>query len=157
MHKIDRSVPHFVTCVRGISIPVTPQLVANVLRVPRIEFPNYPSCERLRTVSKDELMFAFCKRPSEWSERQFTYCSAFAKGPQFLNMVMTFVLYPLSHYNSITKSRARFLLSLLEHFTIDCPSHFILSLIDVFQDSASRDKLIFPSTITRILCHFSRI
>ena len=68
---------------------------------------------------------------------------------------MTFVLYPLSHYNSIMESRARFLLSLLEHLTIDFPSHFILSLIDVFQDSASRDKLIFPSTITRILRHFS--
>ena len=69
-------------------------------------------------------------------------------------MVMTFVLYPLLHYNSITESRARFLLSLLEHLTIDFPSHFILSLIDVFQDSVSRDKLIFPSAITRILRHF---
>ena len=68
---------------------------------------------------------------------------------------MTFILYPLSHYNSITESRARFLLSLLEHLTIDFPSHFIVSLIDVFQDSASHDKLIFPSAITRILCHFS--
>ena len=26
---------------------------------PRIEFPDYPSCERLRTVSRDELTFAF--------------------------------------------------------------------------------------------------
>ena len=68
---------------------------------------------------------------------------------------MTFVLYPLLHYNSITESRARFLLSLLKHLTIDFPSHFILSLIDVFQDSTSRDKLIFPFAITRILCHFS--
>ena len=68
---------------------------------------------------------------------------------------MTFVLYPLLHYNSITESRARFLLSLFEHLTIDFPSHFILSLIDVFQDSVSRDNLIFPSTITRILRHFS--
>ena len=88
-----------------------------MLRVLRIEFPDYPSCERLRTVSKDELMSAFCKRPLDWGERQFTYYSAFAKGPQFLNIVMTFVLYPLSHYNSITESRARFLLSLLEHLT----------------------------------------
>ena len=100
-------------------------------------------------------MSAFCERPSEWGERQFTYCSGFAKGPWFLNMVMTFVLYPFSHYNSITESRARFLLSFLEHLTIDFPSHFILSLIDVFQDLASCDKLIFPSAITRILCHFS--
>ena len=126
-----------------------------MLRVPRIEFPDYPSYEPLRTVSKDELMSAFYKRPSEWGNRQFTYCSAFAKGLRFLNMVMTFVVYPLLHYNSITESRARFLLSLFEHLTIDFPSHFILSLIDVFQDSVSRDNLIFPSTITRILRHFS--
>ena len=72
-----------------------------------------------------------------------------------MNMVMTFVLDPLSHYNSITEPRAQFLLSLLEHFTIDFPSHFILSIIDVHLDSASRDKLIFPSAIMRILRHFS--
>ena len=72
-----------------------------------------------------------------------------------MNMVMTFVLYPLSHYNSITESRAQFLLSLLEHLLIDFPSHFILSIIDVHLDSASRDKLIFPFAITRILRHFS--
>ena len=136
-------------------IPVTPQLVANVLRVPRIEFPDYPSCERLRTVSKDKLMATFCERPSNWSEHQFTPCKPFAKGPRFINMVMTFVLYPLSHYNSITEPRALFLLSLLEHLTIDFPSHFILSIIDVYLDSASRDKFIFPSAITRILRHFS--
>ena len=76
---------------------------------------------------------------------------------------MTFVLHPLSHYNSITEPHARFLLSLLEHFTIDFPSHFILSLIDVYRDTATHDKLItathdkliFPSAIMRILCHFS--
>ena len=70
-------------------------------------------------------------------------------------MVMIFVLHPLSHYNSITKPRARFLLSLLEHLTLDFPSHFILSIIDIYKDSASRDKLIFPLAITRILRHFS--
>ena len=64
MHEIDSSVPLFFTRVRGTRIPITPQLVADVLRVPRIEFPDYPSYERLRTVSKDELMSAFCERPS---------------------------------------------------------------------------------------------
>ena len=38
MHGINHSVPFFFTRVRGTRIPVTPQLVANVLRVPRIEF-----------------------------------------------------------------------------------------------------------------------
>ena len=60
-------------------------------------------------------------------------------------MVMTFILHPLSHYNSIIEPRARFLLSLLEDISIDFPSHFILSLIDVCRDTATRDEFIFPS------------
>ena len=70
-------------------------------------------------------------------------------------MVMTFVLHPLSHYNSITEPRARFLLSFLEHLTINFPSHFILFIIDVYRDTTTYDKLIFPSAIKRILRHFS--
>ena len=127
----------------------------DVLRVPRIEFLDYPSYERLRTVFRDELMSSFCECPTAWGERLFTPCRPFAKGPRFMNMVMTFVLHPLSHYNSITEPRARFLLSLLKHLTIDFPSHFILSIINVHLNLVSRDKLIFPSAITRILCHFS--
>ena len=100
-------------------------------------------------------MAAFCKRPSDWGDRLFTPCRPFAKGPRFMNMVMTFVLHPFSHYNSITEPRSRFLLSFLEHLIIDFPSHFILFIIDVHLDSASRDKLIFPSTITTILRQFS--
>ena len=105
-------------------------------------------------MSKDELISSFCEHLFYWGERQFTSSTAFAKGPKFLNMIMTFVLHHLSHYNSITEPRARFLLSLLEHLTIDFPSHFILSIIDVHRDSTTCDKLIFPSAIMRILCHF---
>ena len=104
-------------------------------------------------MSKDELISSFYEHPSNWGDRQFTSCMAFAKGPRLMNMVMTFVLHPLSHYNSITEPCA-FLLSLLEHLTIDFPSHFILPLIDVYRDTATYDKLIFPSAITRILHPF---
>ena len=106
MHEIDRSVPLFFTRVRGTRIPVTPQLVANVLRVPRIEFPDYPSCKRLRTMSRDELMSSFCEHPTAWGKRLFTPCRPFAEGPRFMNMVMTFVLHPLYNYNSITEPHA---------------------------------------------------
>ena len=70
-------------------------------------------------------------------------------------MVMTFVLHPLSHYNSITKLRAQFLLSLLEDLFVDFPSHFILSFIDVYRDTTICDELIFPSAIRQIIRHFS--
>ena len=74
MHGIDCSVPFFFTCVRGMCIPITQQLVVDMLRVPKIEFPNYSGWERLRTVSRDELMSTFCERPSAWGERLFTPC-----------------------------------------------------------------------------------
>ena len=126
-----------------------------MLHVSRVEHLDNPDCECLRTVSKDEMISAFCEHPTDWGDCQFTPCRPFAKGPRFMNMVMTFVLHLLSQYNSITEPRTRFLLSLLEHLSIDFPSHFILSLIDVFRDTATRDKLIFSSAITRILHHFS--
>ena len=154
MHGFDTSIPHFVIRVRGTHIVVTPDIVSEVLHVPRVAHPNYPGCDRLRTVSKDELSSLFCETPSSWGDRQNTPCSGFDKGPRFLNMVMIFVLYPLSHYNSI-KPHARLLLSLLEGLPIDFPSHFILSLIDIYKDTATCDKLIFPSAITRILRHAS--
>ena len=68
---------------------------------------------------------------------------------------MTFILHPLSHYNSIIEPYAQFLLSLLEDISIDFPSHFILYLIDVYKDTATYDKLIFPLAITWTLRDFS--
>ena len=99
MHGFDFSVPFFSTRVRGTHIIVTSQLIADVLHVPRVEHPDYPGYKHLRTVSKDEMIFAFYERPTDWGDRQFTPCKAFAKGPRFINMVITFVLHPLSYYN----------------------------------------------------------
>ena len=154
-HRFNTSVPQFVTSVRGMCIVVTSDLILEVLHVPKVAYPNYPGCDHLRTMSKYELSSLFCETSSSWGDHQNTPCLSFAKGLRFLNMVMTFILHPLSHYNSITEPRARFLLSLLKEISIDFPSHFILSLIDVYKDMATRDKLIFPSAITRILRHFS--
>ncbi|KAL0012401.1 hypothetical protein SO802_007509 [Lithocarpus litseifolius] len=109
---------------------------------------DYPGYDRLRTVSKDELISHFCGTPSIWGGKLNTPCSGFAKGLRFLNMVITFILTPLSHYNFITEPCACFLLSLMEDLTIDFPSHFITSIIDVYRDTGTRDKLIFPSAIT---------
>ena len=106
MHGIDSLIPLFHTRVRGMHICVTPQLVADVFHVPLVEHPDYPGCDRPRIESKEGMISAFCERPSDWGDRQFTQCKAFAKGPRLTNMVMTFVLHPLFHYNSITEPSA---------------------------------------------------
>ena len=70
-----------------------------------------------------------------------------------IHLGMTIVLTPQSHYNTIIEPRAWFLLSLMEDISRDFPSHMIESMIDCYRDTVTRDKLIFPSAITRILWH----
>ena len=47
---------------------VTPDIVSDVLCVPKVAHLDYPGCDRLKTVSKDELISSFCERPSDWGE-----------------------------------------------------------------------------------------
>ena len=77
----------------------------------------------------------------------------FAKGPRIRNMVKRFVLTPWSHYNTINVPHAHFLFSLLDGLSIYFLSHMIVSMIDIYQDTATLYKLIFLSAITCILTH----
>ena len=61
MHGFDYFIPQFVTHIRGIRMVVTLHIVSEVLHILRVAHPNYPGCERLRTVSKDELASLFCE------------------------------------------------------------------------------------------------
>ena len=139
MHEFDYFIPQFVTRIRGIRMVVTLDIVLEVLHVPRVAHLDYLDSKHLRIVSKDELSSLFYEIPSSWGELQNTPCSAFAKGLRFLNMVMTFILHLLSHYNTITNPRGRFLLSFIEDLSIDIPSHFILPFIDVYKDTTTHD------------------
>ncbi|KAL0001142.1 hypothetical protein SO802_014923 [Lithocarpus litseifolius] len=148
-HTTRKFIATFDTCAVALD------LISEVLHIQRVAFPDYSGCRRPRTVSKDELLSLFYETPSLWGDRQNTSCSGFAKGLRFLNMVMTFILHSLSHYNFITEPHARLLLSLIEDISIDFPSNFILSLMDVYKNTKTCGKLNFPSAITRIICHSS--
>ena len=64
LHGFDYFIPQFSTRVRGIYMVVTPDIISEVLQVPRVAHPDYLGFERLRTVSKDELASLFCETPS---------------------------------------------------------------------------------------------
>ena len=101
MHGFYYSIPQFSTRVRGIRMVVTPDIVFEVLQVPKVAHPYYLGFEHLKIMSKDELTSLFCETPSLWGDHQNTSCLAFVKGPTILNMVMTFIFHLLSHYNTI--------------------------------------------------------
>ena len=73
----------------------------------------------------------FCEKAMVWEKTLNFSTTEFAKGPRILNMVMTFVLTPRSHYNTIIEPQTHFLLSLLEDLFIDFPSHMMESMIDI--------------------------
>ena len=66
MHGIDTSVPQFTTVLQGTHIVITPNLISKILHVPRVSHPDYPSYQRLRIVSKDELLSHFYETPFIW-------------------------------------------------------------------------------------------
>ena len=80
MHGFNYSIPDFFTHIQGTHIVVTLDLISKVLHIPRVVHPDYPSCDRLRTVSNDELSSLFCETPSSWGDYQNIPCSGFAKG-----------------------------------------------------------------------------
>ena len=105
----------------GARIIVTPNLISEVLRIPRVAH--------------------FCEKAKVWGDNLNFSTSEFAKGPRILNMVMISVLTSRSHYNIITEPHARFLFSLSKDLSIDFPSHLIVSMIDIYRDTATQDKL----------------
>ena len=103
---------------KGTCIVVTLEFISKVLCDPRVDNPNYPSHSHLSSISRDELASLFYEKDMLWGGTLNFAITEFDKGPQILNMVMTFVLTPWSHNNTITKPRARFPLSLIEGFSI---------------------------------------
>ena len=138
---------------QGTPIIAILELIFEVLHVPRVAHLDYPSHPRLHSISRDKLAPRFYKEAIVWGDVLNFFTHDFAKGPRILNMVMTFALTPRSYYNTITEPYAHFLFSLLEGFSIDFHSHMIVSIMDIYLDTTTRDKLIFPSDITCILTH----
>ena len=56
---MDTSVPQFVMTFKGTRIVVTPDLIFEVLYVSKVAHPDYPDCDCLWIVSRDELLSHF--------------------------------------------------------------------------------------------------
>ena len=153
MHAIDNSVPRFTTVFLGTHIVVTTKLIFEVLCVPRVDHPDYPSHRHLSSISRDELASLFCENAMLWWATLNFSTTEFAKGPRILNMVMIFVITLWSHYNTITEPHACFILSLVEDISIYFPLHVIASILDCYQDTALRDVVWYCFSFSHFMYH----
>ena len=69
---------------------------------------DYPSHPYLSSIFRDELASLFCEKAMLWVGTLNLSITEFAKGPRILNMVMTFVLTPRSHCNTIIEASCSF-------------------------------------------------
>ena len=97
MHAIVTSIPWFTTIFRGTRIIVIPELIFEVLHVPRLDRPDYPSHRHLSSISRDKLTSLFCEKAMLWGGTLSFSTTEFSKDLRILNLVMTFVLTPQSH------------------------------------------------------------
>ena len=81
MDTIDISVPRFTMVFQGTHIIVTPKLIFEVLRVPRVDHSNCPSHRHLSSISRDELASLFCEKAMLWGGTLNFSTIEFAKGP----------------------------------------------------------------------------
>ena len=77
-----------------------------------------PNNCHLSSISRDKLVSLLSEKTILWGGTLNFSTTEFAKGPRILNMVMTFVLTPRSHNNTITEPHTRFPFSLIEGLSI---------------------------------------
>ena len=80
MHAINTSVSRFTTVFRGTYIIVTPELIFEVLHVPKVDRPDYLSHCHLSSIFK-ELASLFCEKAMLWGGTLNFSITEFAKDP----------------------------------------------------------------------------
>ena len=149
IQAIDTFMPQFFAVFYSTHIVVTLYFISEVLHVPKVDRPDYPTHSCLTSISRDKLALLF-REKAMWGGTLNFSITKFTKGPRFFNMVITFVLTPRSQYNTITEPRAHFLPSFMEGLSIDFPSHMIESIIDYYHD-----RLHVTSSSFLLLSHVS--
>jgi len=81
MHAIDTFVPWFTIVFHGTCIVITLNLIFEVLHVPKVDHPNYPSHPRLFSNSRDELALLFGEKTMLWGGTLNFSTTKFTKGP----------------------------------------------------------------------------
>ena len=66
IHAIDTSAPQFIMVFCSTRIIVTPDFISEVLRVPKVDLPDYPSHPCLSSISRDELALLFYEKAMLW-------------------------------------------------------------------------------------------
>jgi hypothetical protein len=131
---------------------ISPDVVATSFKLPRVCNPGYPFSPK-SIPTNDVMMTHFYGKPMAWGSSKTITTKSFTDESNMYNLIMCFNLLPLSHRNTITKARAKFLYAFMTKVFIDLPSVICKSLIEMHECEDKMSHLIYPCLITRLLTH----
>jgi hypothetical protein len=127
-------------------------VVATAFQLPRVCNLRYPFSPK-STPTDDVMISHFCGKPMAWGSSKTITTKSFTDESHMYNLIMCFNLFSLSHRNTITKARAKFLYAFMTKVSIDLSSIICKSLIEMHKYENKMSHLIYPCLITRLFTH----
>ena len=136
--------------IRGVEFTITPQVVAEALRVPVFRDAVYPYDE---SPSLDVVMSSITGSYIQWGSDPWITSTELTETTYLLFQIACHSLWPISHFHTIPLERCVFLYAFLSRASISFPHLFLSSLNEVQRSSAIGHALIHPIFIHRILLY----
>ena len=122
-------------------------MVVTAFKLLRVCNPEYPF-SHMSTLTNDVMMTHFCSKPMAWGFSKTITIKSFTDESRMYNLIMCFNLLLLSHRNTITQARAKFLYAFITKVSIDLPSVICKSFIEIHECEDKMSYLIYPCLIT---------
>jgi hypothetical protein len=133
---------------------ISPDVIATAFKLPRVSNPTYPYSPN-SAPSDNEMISYFSGMPTEWGSTKTITTKGFTPESRLYNLIMCFNILPLSHRNTVTKERAKFLYAFMKKVSIDLPSVLCKSLIEMHECEDKMTNLIYPCLITRLFTYLN--
>ena len=134
--------------IRGVEFTITPQVVAEALKVSVVREPDYPYEE---SPPLDVVMSYITRSFIQWGSDPRITSAELTKTAYLFFRIACHSLWPISHLHTIPLERCVFLYAFMSGASISFPHCFLRSSNEVHKSSAVGHALIYPIFIHRIL------
>ena len=130
--------------LRGIPFTFSENLIAHILRLPRIPDSSYPYI----TIDKALIASTLCGKPYNWDGKKLTQ-GELSPSYRLLNLIITSNIYPRSNHQMISFDKAHFLYCVGNGIPIDIPKLIFQQIYHAARSQILR-HLPYGSLITKI-------
>ncbi|KAB1206839.1 hypothetical protein CJ030_MR7G008239 [Morella rubra] len=136
VHDIDDKSFSFYSYLRGQKFQVTPELVARIVKLPRVSHPTYPY-RKSRSPSFDSIALLLFGFPRRYRGSTLDTGDFSAEYHLISRILFTHIL-PVSHFSTLPLKRVKFLYAFLNGDSIDLPSVICSHIISAYRSKSKK-------------------